>query len=371
MQNTDSRIDWLLIIPVILITLMGIMTLVGFNLSNVSQVSQALIWKHVFSIILGISSSFIISRIDYRSLSSIVQPLFFMIILLLILVLFIADTVNGAKSWFSLGFINLQPSEFAKIASIIIIAHYITRYHYRLNDFIAILISLLPIGVISFLILLQPDFGTTSIIVLVWLGMIVFGGAKLRHILILFLIGALIFTSLWFLGFKDYQRQRILTFLDPTTDPLGSGYNTLQSIKSVSAGGLLGAGKQIVSVPEVHTDFIFAGFAQQWGFVGTSFYFFIVMFIVFRMAYIGLKSQDSFARMIVLGVLICFIVQLTINIGMNIGIFPITGVPLPFMSYGGSSMLVSWILIGLVLSVHRHKVSQGTIFMRDNSDLIG
>lgn len=371
MQNADSRIDWFLLIPVILMTLMGIMTLISFNLNNVSTVSQLLIWKHVFSVVLGISLAFIISRFDYRSLSSIVQSLFFITILGLILVLVIADTVNGAKSWFSLGFINVQPSEFAKIVSIIVIAHYLTRYHYMLNDLMTILVSLLPISVISFLILLQPDFGTTSIIVLVWLGMIVFGGAKLRHIFILFLIGAFIFVSLWFLGFKDYQRQRILTFFDPTSDPLGSGYNSLQSIRSVSAGGILGSGKQIVSVPEVHTDFIFSGFAQQWGFVGTSFYFIIIILIVIRVAYIGLNSQDSFARMIVLGVMLCFIIQLMINVGMNIGVVPITGVPLPFMSYGGSSMLVSWILVGLVLSVQRHKISQGTIFMKDSSELIG
>lgn len=371
MQNKDSRIDWFLITPVALMALMGIMTLISFNLNNVSQVTQLLIWKHVFSIILGIVLAIIISRVDYRSLSSIVQPLFFTTVSVLILVLLIADTVNGARSWFSLGVINLQPSEFAKIVSIIVIAHYVTRYHYRLNDLLTILVSLLPIAVISFLILLQPDFGTTSIIVLVWLGMIVFGGAKLKHIFILFLIGVLIFMSLWFLGFKDYQRQRILTFIDPTSDPLGSGYNSVQSIKSVSTGGILGSGEQIVSVPEVHTDFIFSGFAQQWGFVGTSFYFAIIIFIVARLAYIGVKSQDGFARMIVLGVLLCFTIQLVINIGMNIGVFPITGVPLPFMSYGGSSMLVSWILIGLVLSVQRHKVSQGTIFMRDGSELIG
>jgi rod shape determining protein RodA len=178
-------------------------------------------------------------------------------------------------------------------------------------------------------------------------------------------------SSLWIWVFKDYQKQRILTFLDPTSDPLGSGYNILQSMKSVSSGGLMGVKEQIVFVPEVHTDFIFSGFAQQWGFIGVSIYFMIILLIIGRILYIGFKSQDSFPRLIILGVVLSIIIQLMINIGMNIGALPITGVPLPFMSYGGSSMLVYWMLIGLVLSVQKYKLSQGTIFMKDSQDIFG
>lgn len=372
MQQIKSlRIDWLLVLPVILMTLMGVLTLTSFNINNVSQVSQALIWRHIFSIIMGFTVSIIISRIDYRSFSSVVQPLFFITIFTLLLVLFLAETINGARSWFSLGFINVQPSEFAKISVIIIIAHYINRYHYRLNSFITIILSLIPISIISFLILLQPDFGTTSVIVIIWLGMIVFGGAKFRHIFTLLLMGIILFASLWGFIFKDYQKQRILTFLDPTSDPLGSGYNSIQAIKSVSSGGLLGVDRQFISVPEIHTDFIFAGFAQQWGFLGVSFYFIFAIIIVGRIFYIGLKSQDSFARMLLLGILLVFTSQFSINIGMNIGLLPITGIPLPFMSYGGSSMIVYWIFIGIILSIQRHKIAQGTIFMRDGSEMLG
>ncbi|MEX0597570.1 MAG: FtsW/RodA/SpoVE family cell cycle protein, partial [Candidatus Paceibacterota bacterium] len=218
---------------------------------------------------------------------------------------------------------------------------------------------------------LQPDFGTAVILIFIWLGMLFFGGIKFHHILSLGGIGLLIIIGLWLWVFKEYQQQRILTFFDPTSDPLGSGYNVLQSMSSVSAGGLMGVKEQIVLVPEIHTDFIFSGFAQQWGFVGVSIYFITILLIIARILYIGLKSQDSFPRMIILGVTLSILIQLMINIGMNIGLLPVTGVPLPFMSYGGSSMLVHWILIGLVLSIQKYKLSQGTIFMKDNKDIFG
>jgi rod shape determining protein RodA len=201
--------------------------------------------------------------------------------------------------------------------------------------------------------------------------MVVFGGVKIQHILFLFGIGALTIISLWLWKFEEYQKQRILTFFDPTADPLGSGYNVLQSMKSVSLGSIMGNTEQFISVPEIHTDFIFSGFAQQWGFIGVSIYFITMVFILGRIIYMGLKSQDSFPSMILLGVTLCILIQLIINIGMNIGLLPVTGVPLPFMSYGGSSMLVYWILIGLVLSVQNHQLSQGTIFMRDSQDIFG
>ena len=365
------RIDWILVIPTILVSIMGLITLVSLHIHSVEVVTVGLIIKHSISIILGIGIAFILSNIDYRGLSSLIRPLFFTIIILLILVLLIGSTVNGAKSWFSLGVFNIQPAELAKIVVIIIIAQYFNRYHYRLNSFWTIIASLLPISIIGILILIQPDFGTFSIIGSIWLGMIVFGGVRFQHIMILFSAGIMSLMTLWIWILKEYQKQRILTFFDPTLDPLGSGYNTLQVIKSVSAGGLLGNGNQLVTVPEIHTDFIFAGFAQQWGFIGISVYFILMICILGRMIYIGLKTQDGFARMIILGVILCILIQIIINIGMNIGLLPITGITLPFMSYGGSSMIVSWVLIGLLLSIKNHQEAKGTIFMRDSQDIFG
>jgi rod shape determining protein RodA len=365
------RIDWVLVIPTILVSIMGIITLVSFHIHSVQIVTVGLIIKHSISIVLGIFIAFLLSNIDYRGLSTLIRPLFFVIIGLLVLVLLIGNTVNGAKSWFSFGGFNIQPAELAKIVVIIIIAQYFNRYHYRLNSFWTIITSLLPISIIGILILIQPDFGTFSIIGSIWLGMIVFGGVRFQHIIILFSAGIVSLLSLWIWILKEYQKQRILTFFDPTLDPLGSGYNTLQVIKSVSAGGWLGNGSQLITVPEIHTDFIFAGFAQQWGFIGISVYFILMICILGRMIYIGLKIQDGFARMIILGIILCFLIQMLINIGMNIGILPITGITLPFMSYGGSSMIVSWVLIGLLLSIKNHQEAKGTIFMRDNQDIFG
>lgn len=371
MRKIFAKIDWLTFLPVFLLTLMGLITIISFNLNNITIVSQSLIIKHIISIILGIILSIIIAQIDYRVLSSLIRALFFSIISVLILVLIFGDKINGARSWFSIGFLNLQPAEFAKIIVVIIVAHYFSRYHHKLNSFIYIIMSLIPVIVIVFFVLLQPDFGTASILLLLWLGMVILGGVKVKHIMILIGSGLLITLFLWFFIFKDYQKQRILTFFNPTADPLGSGYNVLQSIKSVGSGGFMGIKEQLVAVPEIHTDFIFSGFSQQWGFLGVSIYFIIISIILGRIIYIGFKNQDVFSSMITLGVALCILIQLTINIGMNIGLLPVTGVPLPFMSYGGSSMLVYWILIGLVLSIQNHKMSTGTIFMKDNQDIFG
>jgi rod shape determining protein RodA len=371
MRKLVFSIDWLTILLVLALSSMGLIVLIGLNMNGISIVSQSLIIKHIISIIIGLTMAIIISQIDYRVFSTLIQPLFFGISSLLILVLIFGDRINGAKSWFSIGIFNLQPAEFAKIVVILIVSHYFTRYHHKINSFLSIILSLLPVFIIVSLVLLQPDFGTAAILISIWLGMVIFGGIKLQHIFILFIMGLVSTSSLWIWVFKDYQKQRILTFLDPTSDPLGSGYNILQSMKSVSSGGLMGVKEQIVFVPEVHTDFIFSGFAQQWGFIGVSIYFMIILLIIGRILYIGFKSQDSFPRLIILGVVLSIIIQLMINIGMNIGALPITGVPLPFMSYGGSSMLVYWMLIGLVLSVQKYKLSQGTIFMKDSQDIFG
>lgn len=369
MSKLFRSLDWLIVLPVSILSIMSVITLFGFNMSNIPMVSQFLITKHIISIVLGFVFAMIISQIDYRSFTTLVQPLFFTIIGFLILVLIFGNRVNGAKSWIDIGYFNFQPAEFAKAVVVIIIAQYFSRYHHKLNSFGYIILSLIPVLAIIFFILLQPDFGSAIIVILVWLGMLIFGGVRIKHILILGFIGILIFISLWLWGFKDYQKDRILTFLNPTTDPLGSGYNSVQSVKSVISGGITGVRDQVVAVPEIHTDFIFSGFAQQWGLLGISIYFIIIILMISRMIYIALNSQDSFPKMIVLGVILCIVVQLTINVGMNLGIMPITGVPLPFMSYGGSSMVLYWILIGFILSVQNYQLSKGTIFMKDSQDI--
>lgn len=371
MKKIFFTIDWLTILPVLAISIIGFIILISFNINDIYPVNQSLIIKHAISIFLGLFAAIIVSQIDYRIFSTIIQPLFFGISTLLVLVLIFGDRINGAKSWFYVGPFNMQPGEFAKIAVVLIIAHYLTRYHHKINSFISIILSLIPVIVIILLILLQPDFGTAVILLLIWLGMLVFSGIKPQHIIVLMVLGIVSFSFFWVGVFQNYQKERILTFLNPTSDPLGSGYNVLQSMRSVSSGGVTGVNELVVAVPEIHTDFIFSGLAQKWGFLGVSIYFALILLIGGRMIYLGLKSQDTFPRMIILGVTLALLIQFFINIGMNIGFLPITGVPLPFISYGGSSMLVYWTLIGLVLSIQNHKLAQGTIFMKDTKDIFG
>jgi rod shape determining protein RodA len=244
-----------------------------------------------------------------------------------------------------------------------------------MTNFYSIIFSGIPIFLFSGLVILQPDFGSAILLLGVWFGMILLGGTKIIHIIYISILSLLSIAFAWFIILLPYQKQRVLTFFDPLADPLGSGYNSLQAMRAISSGGLMGrgiaVGNQVISVPEIHTDFIFAGFAQEWGLIGISVYFAVLIWIFTRLFFIAKATSDVFSRNLVIGAMVLLLLQTIVNIGMNIGILPITGTPLPFMSYGGSAMMSFFIVIGLVLSVDKHKQSEGTIYMNtDRFDFI-
>jgi len=194
--------------------------------------------------------------------------------------------------------------------------------------------------------------------------MLVMARIRLRHMLYL-LAGTVILGSvLWGSYLEPYQKERIYTFLQPYSDPLGSGYTTIQALRAIDQGGVYGQGlsqgARLQYIPEVHPDFIFAGFAQQWGSVGISVYFFAMSLIIWRLTVIAWHARDVFGQMLVGGTLALFVIQAAVNLGMNLGLLPITGLPLPFMSYGGSSLISFAILFGIVLSVHRQLTQTGS-----------
>lgn len=367
-----QSIDWLIFFPVIIMTIMSLVTLIGLRNLGFNIVTEDLIYKHIFSIGLGVIICVIVSNIDYRAYSNYIYIIFVVNIIILIMLLLFGSTINGAKSWFRIFGFSFQPVEIVKITIILITAKYISNYYYKIQSLWIIVNSLIPVSILSLLIMLQPDFGSTMILILIWVGMLFLSGINKWYIILLALVGLLIIITIWFGVFKDYQKQRVITFLNPTTDPLGSGYNAVQSIKSIKNGGATGIlidKKEAISVPEIQTDFIFSGFAQLWGLVGVSIYFVLFITLILRIMFLSFSITDIFPKIILIGIIILITVQNLINISMNIGLAPITGIPLLFMSSGGSSMIASFAIIGLIFAIKNHSKDKGISYMSEDYDV--
>jgi rod shape determining protein RodA len=279
---------------------------------------------------------------------------------LLILVLFIGETVKGAQSRFDLGFASFQPSDPAKLVLIAVLAKYFSKRHELIGDFRHIIVS----GVYAFtffaLVFIQPDFGTAIILFSVWFGMVLVAGIRFRHLALVIAAGVLVFGALWQFVFLDYQKERILTFLNPLADIQGAGYNAYQSTIAVGSGQLWGKGvgygtqSKLEFLPEYETDFIFAAFAEEWGLVGVSLLFVLFGVVIWRLLSHALYGATNFERLFAVGVAILFMSHFTIHIGMNIGLLPVTGTTVPFLSYGGSHLLTEFLGVGMVIAMARY-----------------
>lgn len=320
-------------------------------------------WKQLLFTAIGFVIAVVISMLDYRALKNIALPLYIIFIVLLIAVL-TTTKVAGSSRWFQLGFFLLQPSEFSKIALLIALAFIFERAH-NVNlkrAFFWGILSLIPI----ILVLRQPDLGTA--LVLVSIALFQLFSARPVRLIALAVIAVIALTIITFLLatkdikpfgglLKSYQRERVITFINPKHDPLGSGYNVTQSIIAIGAGGIKGKGlgqgsqTQLKYVPAPSTDFVFAAFAESFGFLGAA--LFIIAYIIFlwRIMAGAQESRDDFGAYLAVGVFALYLTQLFINVGMTMGVTPITGIPLPYMSYGGSNMLAAYIAVGIVQSI--------------------
>lgn len=294
--------------------------------------------------------------VDYRKLRNLAWLFYLLSILLLLLVPFLGKTVYGAKRWLSLGFMSFQPSEAAKLAVLVLGARLLASDSAALgwkNFFKIVIMGLVPCT----LILLQPDLGTTMLLLLILAGMILFHGIKSYVFKTCALAAPCAAAIMWFVGMHDYQRQRILSFLNPDVDPRGAGYHILQSRIAIGSGELWGKGfgegtqSQLRFLPERHSDFAVAVFGEEWGFVGCV--ALVTLFCLFLLSiyFTAIQARERFGSMLVVGVFFYFFWQIFINMGMVIGLMPVVGVPLPFISYGGSATIVNFILLGVVLSV--------------------
>jgi rod shape determining protein RodA len=316
--------------------------------------------QFIFSII-GFILYFVFSRLDYRFLSNLSLWLFIGICVFLGLTYLWGLETRGSTRWIDLGAFRFQPSEFVKPMLILTLAAYIAAF--PVKKIINLGASLLLAGLPTLLIFKQPDLGSALILVVIWFFVIIAGGVRFSVLLIMVGIGSIIAPLVWFF-LKEYQRQRLLMFLDPSVDPLGSGYNVIQAIIAVGSGQILGRGfgrgtqSHLNFLPEYHTDFIFATLAEELGFIGSFLLIGLFTVLIWRTLRIAERSTDSFGSLIAVGVAAMLVFQVLVNMGMNMGVLPVTGIPLPLVSYGGSSLIATMISLGLVQSVAIHQKSK-------------
>lgn len=350
--------DWWLIAAVFVLTAFGLSVLYSIGLGRPDSMFLDF-KKQVVFFVVGLFLMFFIGRFNYVFFRSLSRPLYVFNLLLLLAVLFFGVTVRGTKGWFSFFGLSFQPVELMKLSLILLLAFFIARRTDRFKSAEFFLGSAILTVAPMILVILQPDFGSTLLLIATWLALILMSGARRSYLLILLITLCSLFFISWFGFFKDYQKERFLTFFDPARDPLYRGYNITQSIIAVGSGQWLGRGlgygsqSQLRFLPEAQTDFIFAVIAEELGFVGAGLVIVLFLLLFYRLLKIASSSRDDFCLFTVLGVLAIFVLQFVINVGMNIGLLPVTGITLPFLSAGGSSLIVNFVLIGIVQAMAR------------------
>jgi len=274
---------------------------------------------------------------------------------LLLMVLLVGT--GRAGRWLKIGWFNFQPSEFTKFVLIIVLARYFSLRN--IERFSTLFGGIIITGMLFLLILAQPNLGTAFLFIVIFFTMAYLAGARGKHLLILFLIGLLMSPFLW-MGLKDYQKQRIMVFLNPWTDPLGKGYNILQSKITIGSGGIFGKGflrgtqTKLAFLPEFHTDFIFCLLAEEFGLIGVAVLLFFYYVFLSQIWKISMTTQDTFGRLVAMGIMVMFITQIFVNIGMACGLLPVAGIPLPFLSYGGSALFVCFISVATIYNIYKN-----------------
>lgn len=352
-----ANINWPLLLFTFLLFAVGLVNLYSASgrrgdegLEMAPYFTRQLIWGAA-----GLAGMLFATLFDYRHLKGLALPIFIITIALLVLVLVAGSTVNGSKRWISFGVLNFQPSEAVKISALIMIAAILSRLKPGIgwgDLFFTLGVALVP----CVLIFLQPDLGTTLNILLLVGGIILFHGMK-ASVFKICCVAIPVLLPLSWLVITDYQKERVLTFLDPSRDPQGAGYHINQSQIAIGSGEMWGKGflggtqSQLRFLPEKHTDFAVAVFSEEWGFVGCV--VLLILFSCFLLCIIttARDAKDRFGSLLCAGVFFYFFWQILINIGMVVGIFPVVGIPLPFISYGGTATMVNFILLGLVLNV--------------------
>ena len=345
-----ADIDWAIFFAALLLTCAGLVTMYSFKGDNL------LFEKQIISLGLSVAVFFTLSFFDFRFLrqSKVSMGLYLAVILILTALLFGGRTVKGAQSWFDFGGFAFQPVDLAKVVLIAVLSKYFSRRHIEIANLRHLIISGVYTSLIAFLVLLQPDFGSAIIIMMIWFGMVWISGISKKHILGFFLFVVVSSLFLWSQVFEEYQKQRIINFMNPLADIRGTGYNAFQSTVAVGSGELLGKGvgfgtqSRLKFLPEYETDFIFSAFSEEWGFLGVLFLFSLYGLVFWRLILSAWHGATNFETLFCVGAVVFFLSHFLIHVGMNIGILPVTGVTLPLFSSGGSSITSVLFTLGMV-----------------------
>jgi len=354
-----KKFDWILIGAVLTLCVISLLTLYSVNHGNPGFI---FFQKQVFFVFLGIAAMVAVSFLDariFKNYPSFLIAIYVAGLTLLVFVLIFGKITRGTLSWFRIGEISFEPVELTKLIVILILAKYFSFRHVEMYRIRHIIASGVYVLIPAVLILLQPDLGSVIILGVIWIGSVILAGIKIRHLVLVLVIAALIFSFAWVGALKQYQKDRILTFLNPQRDPFGSSYNLIQSKIAIGEGWIFGQGLgqgiqgRLDFLPEKHSDFIFAAYAEEWGLVGVIFLLSIYGIIFFRLIRISLQSQNNFSRLFSAGVCLMIFAEVFINISVTLGLLPITGISLPFVSYGGSGLLTHFLALGIVQSIAR------------------
>jgi rod shape determining protein RodA len=354
------NLDWILISVVLLLVVFGFLSLYSSSLpgNDFSNFKKQLLFFGI-----GFFLMILLSYFDWRGLrdnSYLILAFYLGCLLALLGLIFWAPSIRGIKAWYKLGPFSFDPIEPLKLALIILLAKYFSMRHVEMYRIRHILLSGLYVVLPAALIFRQPDMGSVLILIILWTGILVISGIKLRHFLILVLIFLMLSVSSWFFLLKDYQKARIVSFVQPNFQPLGVGWNQNQAKIAVGAGGLFGQGfgkgsqTQYSFLPETQTDFTFATIAEEFGLVGILILFFLFCILLWRIMRIAFFAPDNFSRLFASGFSLVLISEIFIHAGMNLGMLPIIGIPLPLLSYGGSNLITTFIGLGLLESIKTH-----------------
>lgn len=352
-----QRADWVLLFASFVLFAFGISAIYSVELSRGTE-GFILIKKQLIALLLGLGLAFALARTNYQLFRSYARALYAVGIAMLVGVLLFGAELNGAKGWFVLPHVAaFQPIEFMKFALIVELARYYSEHARRRFGWRDLVrsggIAALPVV----LAMLQPDLGGAILLGAIWCSGVFFAGARIEHVGVLVLGATAAVLIGWFLVFHDYQKERVLTFLDPSRDALGRGYNVTQAKIAIGSGGLFGRGlgsgsqSQLRFLPESQADFVFAVIAEELGFVGVATVVLAIGAMLLRIVSLARKTRDTFAAHCLLGIFALFFFQSIVHIGANLALLPATGVALPFVSYGGSALLLSFTLLGAAQSV--------------------
>ena len=354
----SRQFDWFLLSLTLLLSIFGIIAIysatrtLGTNLNVVIQ---------GMSLVLGTVGLIAVCFFDYEQFKNLTKPIYIFCIVILVLVLLIGTSGDwGAKSWIRIGAVGIQPTEIAKICFILTFSHHLTQVEDRINKPLTLIGLFLHIILIIALIMLQPDLGSVLVFIFMFLTFLFVARISYKYIIPAIGLGVISIPLIYTYILSDYQQQRINVFLNPDSDPLNRGYNVIQSKLAVGAGEVWGNGylkgiqNQMGFLPAKYTDFIFSTIAEEWGFIGAIILTLALFVLVYRCFKVAQRADNSYGRYISTGVCAMFLFHVFENIGMCIGIMPVTGIPLPFITYGGSSLLTNLIAIGLVMSVEYH-----------------